>query len=75
VRRLRAESGDGEVSLHLEGGGDLLLERWALERKGELFRREFDVKLKVTSDISKATLPGKKRLLRAIPSLTLPKKS
>ena len=50
VRRLRAESGDGEVTLHLEGGGDLLLERWALEHKGEFFRREFEVKLKVTSE-------------------------
>ncbi len=50
VRRLRAESDGDEVELHLEGEGDLLLERWALERKSEFFRHEFDVKLKVTSE-------------------------
>ena len=65
VRAVRAEKVGGEVRLTLEGDGDLLLERWALERKGEFFRRIFDVKLRVSSDAesdeARGNRPGARR--------------
>jgi len=34
------------VRLRIEGTGDLLVERWALQRKGRLFRAEFGLRLR-----------------------------
>jgi exopolyphosphatase/guanosine-5'-triphosphate,3'-diphosphate pyrophosphatase len=41
VTAVRAEVRDEVVSLEVEAQGDLLLERWALERKGKLFEKAF----------------------------------
>jgi exopolyphosphatase/guanosine-5'-triphosphate,3'-diphosphate pyrophosphatase len=45
VERVRAKVKDGTLRLRLEGTGDLLLERWALERKADLFETLFDLKV------------------------------
>lgn len=47
VRSLRAAALKNTVTLHLLGSGDLLLERWALQRKAGLFQRAFNIKLKL----------------------------
>ena len=54
VLRVHAELKGGELRLRLEGAGDLLLERWALEHKADFFRRLFDVKLKMTGEAGEA---------------------
>lgn len=41
VQAVRARAVDGAVLLELEARGDLLLEQWALEKKGAMFRRVF----------------------------------
>lgn len=41
VRDLQVDLGDGEVVLRLVSDGDLLLERWALQKKGKLFESVF----------------------------------
>jgi exopolyphosphatase/guanosine-5'-triphosphate,3'-diphosphate pyrophosphatase len=41
VKRVVAEIGKNEVLLRLEGNSDLLLEKWSLERKSQLFRDTF----------------------------------
>jgi hypothetical protein len=35
------------VLLDIESPGDVLLEQWALEKKGKLFERVYEVKLRV----------------------------
>jgi exopolyphosphatase/guanosine-5'-triphosphate,3'-diphosphate pyrophosphatase len=47
VRHVRTRRTDGNVRVSLEGAGDLLLERWALRRKSELFTRAFGVRLRM----------------------------
>jgi exopolyphosphatase/guanosine-5'-triphosphate,3'-diphosphate pyrophosphatase len=47
VEQVRARVKDGALRLKLEGTGDLLLERWALERKADLFEKLFDLKVEV----------------------------
>jgi len=41
VKNVRVTVGKKEISLQLEGEGDLLLERWAVSRKTALFARAF----------------------------------
>lgn len=50
VKRLTATHKGGELLLRLEGPGDLLLERWSLQRKSDFFSRVFDLKVRVTRD-------------------------
>jgi exopolyphosphatase/guanosine-5'-triphosphate,3'-diphosphate pyrophosphatase len=38
---------DGKLHLAAEGTGDLLLERWALEKKADLFERLFDLEVRM----------------------------
>jgi exopolyphosphatase / guanosine-5'-triphosphate,3'-diphosphate pyrophosphatase len=47
VTGLRARKRGSTVELELRGTGDLLLERWALQRSGEVFERALGVNLKV----------------------------
>lgn len=47
VRGVHARVEGGAVTLELEGHGDLLLEKWALERKSQLFRKVFRLAVKV----------------------------
>jgi exopolyphosphatase/guanosine-5'-triphosphate,3'-diphosphate pyrophosphatase len=42
VEDVKITLGKKEMSLHLTGEGDLLLERWALSRKTALFGKVFD---------------------------------
>jgi exopolyphosphatase/guanosine-5'-triphosphate,3'-diphosphate pyrophosphatase len=49
VTNLHARVDRGVLSLRLEGEGDLLLERWALQRKSDFFSRVFKVKVRVDS--------------------------
>ena len=41
VRSVRADATPSRLLLHLDGEGDLLLERWALRRKADLFEETF----------------------------------
>lgn len=50
VQRLHAEPRDGVVHLRLESQGDVLLERWALQRKAALFERAFAVQLRLAGE-------------------------
>ena len=47
VRGVRAELKEGAVRLHLDGSGDLLLERWALQKKRGLFERVFGLRVTI----------------------------
>jgi exopolyphosphatase/guanosine-5'-triphosphate,3'-diphosphate pyrophosphatase len=47
VRGVRAVVGKSRVVLELEGEGDLLLERWAIRRKGGLFADTFGLEVEV----------------------------
>jgi exopolyphosphatase / guanosine-5'-triphosphate,3'-diphosphate pyrophosphatase len=47
VRTVRVAHNDDVVTLHIEGDGDLLLERWALTRKAAMFENVFKVRVKV----------------------------
>lgn len=47
VDSLRARVRKGELVLEVESSGDLLLERWALREKGELFARTFGVEVRL----------------------------
>lgn len=47
VRQVTVRQDDGKLHLELEGDGDLLLERWALERKAGMFERVFKLDLRV----------------------------
>lgn len=47
VSGVSVERGEKEIVLHLEGVGDLLLEKWALARKSTLFESVFRLRVKV----------------------------
>lgn len=47
VRAVRARAGRTRLTLELDGDGDLLLERWALRRKADLFEATFGVAVEV----------------------------
>jgi exopolyphosphatase/guanosine-5'-triphosphate,3'-diphosphate pyrophosphatase len=47
VRRFRVTLKNSRVALRLQGTGDLLLEKWSLLRKSDLFERVFKVKFSV----------------------------
>ena len=49
VEELKVSWGKKEITLHLKGDGDLLLERWALSRKKALFGKVFDREVTVTT--------------------------
>jgi exopolyphosphatase / guanosine-5'-triphosphate,3'-diphosphate pyrophosphatase len=49
IRRIEVRHRDGRIELAAGGNGDLLLERWALEKKGDLFRRVFGVEVTLAS--------------------------
>ncbi|MHB2020692.1 MAG: Ppx/GppA phosphatase family protein [Candidatus Xenobia bacterium] len=49
VQKLKAEFKRPRLVLHLEGDGDLLLEKWSLSRKAALFEEVFGIKLLVES--------------------------
>jgi exopolyphosphatase / guanosine-5'-triphosphate,3'-diphosphate pyrophosphatase len=49
-RVILTEEGDDEIVLRLEGGGDMLLERWAFERKTGMFEKVFGCELALRSD-------------------------
>ena len=41
VTSVEARVADGDLVLHIEGQGDLLLEQWALRRKSRMFTTVF----------------------------------
>jgi exopolyphosphatase/guanosine-5'-triphosphate,3'-diphosphate pyrophosphatase len=41
VDGVRAQVRNKKLVLHIDGRGDLLLEKWAIERKSDFFRRVF----------------------------------
>ncbi len=47
VRHVDVRIGDAEVTLWLEGAGDLLLEGWSLKKKSQLFTKVFDRKVRL----------------------------
>jgi len=47
VKAVQVQIGKREVALRLDGEGDLLLERWALSRKKNLFQRTFHRAVKI----------------------------
>lgn len=49
VRKLRCVRSSGKLTLHLSGKGDLLLERWAIERTAEIFESVFHLTLDIHS--------------------------
>jgi exopolyphosphatase/guanosine-5'-triphosphate,3'-diphosphate pyrophosphatase len=50
VHDVRARIGGNEVTLELEGSGDLLLERWAVQRKAGLFEQTFGREIKLRTE-------------------------
>jgi exopolyphosphatase / guanosine-5'-triphosphate,3'-diphosphate pyrophosphatase len=57
VAHVRAERVDGELVLHVEGHGDLLLEQWAFRRKARMFSQTFEVDVRLALEES-ALGPG-----------------
>ncbi|MCG6963412.1 MAG: Ppx/GppA family phosphatase [Acidobacteria bacterium] len=51
VTEVRAEVDRDTLHLWLQGEGDLLLEKWALERKSQLFRKAFRLSVKVRNGV------------------------
>lgn len=49
VSDVRAELTDAELVLHVDGDGDMLLERWALEKKADLFAELFGLRVSMAS--------------------------
>jgi len=47
VRAIQLEQQKNIWKLTLQGNGDLMLERWALEKRQRLFQDVFGVKLKI----------------------------
>lgn len=45
VQGVAVKTKKGDVELFVSGRGDLLLERWALQKKAQLFEKTFDVKI------------------------------
>jgi len=59
VRGVEARVHEDRLELHLEKDGPILLEQWALEKKGKLFAKLFGLHPFVTFDLSKeATAQG-----------------
>ncbi|MCI4397421.1 MAG: Ppx/GppA family phosphatase [Acidobacteria bacterium] len=54
VRAVFAREKNGAMEISLDGDGDLLLERWALRRKADLFEKAFGVKIRVSPNGGKA---------------------
>jgi exopolyphosphatase / guanosine-5'-triphosphate,3'-diphosphate pyrophosphatase len=50
VRNMLITVGDGRVTLDIEGSGDLLLERWAVQRKANLFEQTFGMAVRLRVD-------------------------
>jgi exopolyphosphatase/guanosine-5'-triphosphate,3'-diphosphate pyrophosphatase len=50
VRDLRVRPVDGGVLLEVQGAGDLLLERWAVQKKAGMFENTFGLKLRIRED-------------------------
>jgi exopolyphosphatase/guanosine-5'-triphosphate,3'-diphosphate pyrophosphatase len=50
VHAVRVRAADGHVTLDLQGSGDLLLERWAVQRKSALFEKLFGLKLRIREE-------------------------
>jgi exopolyphosphatase / guanosine-5'-triphosphate,3'-diphosphate pyrophosphatase len=48
VRAVRARVTDSQLQLELEGEGDLLLERWALQQKAGMFEKVYGLDVKVS---------------------------
>jgi len=46
VENVKINTNGKEILFHIQGSGDLLLERWALQRKAQYFTKMFDVQLK-----------------------------
>lgn len=49
VKRARARVDGSDLLLELQGSSDLLLERWALQKKSEYFSRVFGLKVRATT--------------------------
>lgn len=47
VNAIDVKTEGDRTTLRLRGDGDLLLEQWAVKKKGKLFERLFDQKLQV----------------------------
>ncbi|HEX6037948.1 Ppx/GppA phosphatase family protein [Longimicrobium sp.] len=50
VRTVRASAGKGRLTLEVDADGDLLLEKWALRRKGGLFTDTFGLEVEIAGD-------------------------
>ena len=50
VRDVRVQSESGRVTLDIEGNGDLLLERWAVQEKAGLFEQTFGRSVRLRTD-------------------------
>jgi exopolyphosphatase/guanosine-5'-triphosphate,3'-diphosphate pyrophosphatase len=50
VHDVRLARSDGSVRLDLRGSGDLLLERWAVQRKAGLFEKTFGLRVRIQGD-------------------------
>ncbi len=47
VRRIKARAGEKSIALSIEGDGDLMLERWAVSRLDDYFRKALGRKLRL----------------------------
>jgi exopolyphosphatase/guanosine-5'-triphosphate,3'-diphosphate pyrophosphatase len=50
VRSVKAAAGKGKLTLEVDADGDLLLEKWALRRKGGLFTDTFGLEVEIAGD-------------------------
>lgn len=50
VRTIKATAGKGKLVLEVDAEGDLLLEKWALRRKGGLFTDTFGLEVEIAGD-------------------------
>lgn len=50
IRRVRVRIERGTLWLALQGTGDLLLERWALKRKGQMFQKAYGLKVRLDDE-------------------------
>lgn len=58
VHRVEARLHDDRLELHLDKDGRLLLEQWALRKKGRLFAREFGLEPYVTFELTDESRPA-----------------
>ncbi len=54
VQRVVAARAGKELVLQLDGAGDLLLERWSLQRRIDLFESEFGVRVRLGDEARRA---------------------